>query len=191
MRKSVFKMPKPVSISGRSSTITNSFVNAIIPLVMPTDNDVREALEILEMNSDTICCSYCGDTHTEWDHLRAIVSEKKPTGYISEIQNLVPACGKCNQSKGNKEWYSWIGGSARLSPTTRKITDIERRIRNLEAYENWRPPTKVDFAEVVCAELWDQHWLNWQDVQRVMEDAQDLAGEIKIQIAKHLNDSTG
>jgi len=36
-------------------------------------------------------CSYCGTPATEWDHLRPLVMNKKPTGYISEIHNLVPA----------------------------------------------------------------------------------------------------
>ena len=42
------------------------------------------------------------------DHLRPLVKDKEPTGYISEIHNLVPSCGKCNQSKGNKEWKAWM-----------------------------------------------------------------------------------
>ncbi len=102
-----FKMPKPVKISGRSSSITNSFVNAIIPVIVPTEPEVAKALEILGMG-DRPVCSYCGDPFTEWDHLRPLIVDKKPTGYISEIHNLVPACGKCNQSKGNKHWRTWM-----------------------------------------------------------------------------------
>jgi hypothetical protein len=34
-------------------------------------------------------------------NLFLLVEEKEPIGYISEIRNLVPVCGKCNQSKGN------------------------------------------------------------------------------------------
>lgn len=97
----VFRMPTPMKISGRSSSITNAFVNSIIPIIMPTSAQVEQALHILGMGYNSIRCAYCGDPQTEWDHLRPLVVDKQPTGYISEIHNLVPACGKCNQSKGN------------------------------------------------------------------------------------------
>ncbi|MDG1250094.1 MAG: HNH endonuclease [Gammaproteobacteria bacterium] len=74
--------------------------------------------------------SFCGSTASEWDHLRPLVLDKKPTGYVSEIHNLVPACGKCNQSKGNKPWVSWIISTAKLSPRTRGVKDLEQRIKN-------------------------------------------------------------
>lgn len=35
-----FAMPKPVRISGRSSSITNSFVNGVIPVVVPSEADL-------------------------------------------------------------------------------------------------------------------------------------------------------
>ena len=112
----LFRMPTPTKITGRSSTITNSFVNSIIPVINPTEEQVSEALQILGMEHDSLCCAYCGASSTEWDHLRPLVKDKKPTGYISEIHNLVPACGKCNQSKGNKPWRQWMFSKAKHSP---------------------------------------------------------------------------
>ncbi len=100
----LFRMPTPMKITGRSSSITNSFVTSIIPTIVPTEQQVKEALAVLGMDKDTFECAYCGDTASEWDHLRPLVLKKEPTGYISEIHNLVPSCGKCNQSKGNKSW---------------------------------------------------------------------------------------
>src|SRR5574344_729672 len=104
--KSVFKMPKPVKITGRTSSITNSFVNGIIPIIEQSEEEIKTALEILGMDERTICCAYCGDSYTEWDHLRPLVLNKTATGYISKIHKLVPACGKCNQSKGNQNCHS-------------------------------------------------------------------------------------
>lgn len=116
-----FRMPTPVKITGRTSSITNSFVNGIIPTVMPSDEEIALALEALGMDALDVRCAYCGDPATEWDHLNAIVLGKRPTGYISEIHNLVPACGKCNQSKGNKPWRSWMFGPSPLSPASRGV----------------------------------------------------------------------
>lgn len=115
-----FKMPRPVPIAGRTSTITNSFVNGIIPVAEPSDEEVEDALRVLGMSPDDVRCAYCGDPATEWDHLRPIVSGKRPTGFISEIRGLVPACGKCSQPKGGSDWREWITGPAPLPPASRE-----------------------------------------------------------------------
>ena len=180
---SLFRMPKPMKITGRSSTITNAFVNSIIPIVQPTENLVKEALSILKMTPDNFQCSYCGANATEWDHLRPLVTNKKPTGYISEIHNLVPSCGKCNQSKGNKYWKQWIVSDAKLSPKTKGVTDLSQRIERLEKYEQWGTPTTLDFEAIVGSEIWKNHWHNWEKVQGIMRESQALAEEINKKIA--------
>ena len=151
---SLFKMPKPMKITGRSSSITNAFINSIIPVIIPTNKEVEESLKILNMDFDSIQCSYCGKEASEWDHLRPLVLNKKPTGYVSEIHNLVPSCGKCNQSKGNKIWSTWIISDAKLSPKTRGVKDIEQRIERLKLYEKWKKPTIVDFETIVGKKKW-------------------------------------
>ena len=172
-----------MKITGRSSSITNAFINSIIPVVPPTESQVKEALIILEMTNDNYQCSYCGSTATEWDHLRPLVINKKPTGYISEIHNLVPSCGKCNQSKGNKEWRQWINSDAPLSPKSKGIKDLNERIKRLEAYESSASPTKMDFGEIVGKETWEQHWSNWERVQEIMKESQILAETINSKVA--------
>jgi 5-methylcytosine-specific restriction endonuclease McrA len=117
-----FSMPNRVKISGRSSTITNSFVQSLIPEVTPTESEVLHALGLLEIDPENPTCSYCGDPTTEWDHLRPLVRDKMPTGFISEIGNLVPSCGKCNQSKGNKPWPRARASRAAASQSDRSDT---------------------------------------------------------------------
>jgi hypothetical protein len=34
----LFRMPRPVKITGRSSSITNSFINSIIPVIPPSES---------------------------------------------------------------------------------------------------------------------------------------------------------
>ncbi|KQR40536.1 hypothetical protein ASF80_10405 [Microbacterium sp. Leaf159] len=176
-----FAMPKPVRISGRSSSITNSFVNGVIPVIVPSEAEVRDALQILGM-LDHVTCSYCGDTSTEWDHLRPLVEKQRPTGYISEIHNLVPACGKCNQSKGNKHWLTWMRSTARLSPAARGIADIEDRIARLQEYEDRVVPTRIDFEAAVGAELWEKHWAHHKKLLELMRVADTEAQEIRARV---------
>jgi len=68
---------------------------------------------------------------TDWDHLRPLVRNRRPTGFISEIKNLVPSCGLCNQSKGAADWKAWMTGKARGSPTTRGVKDVADRVCRL------------------------------------------------------------
>lgn len=176
---SVFRMPTPVKVTGLSSSVTKSFVGGIIPCVKPTDEEVNQALEVLDMTAETVCCAYCGDPSTEWDHLNPLIRDKKPTGYISEIHNLVPACSKCNQSKGGRSWREWIISDAPRSPKTRNVDDLESRILNLEKYEEVFEPVVVDFEKIVGEELWAEHWANYQAVISAMEEAHDTSDKVK------------
>jgi hypothetical protein len=172
-------MPRPVKITGRTSTITNSFVNGIVPCRPPTEAEVAEALAILELDSGDLRCAYCGDRSTEWDHLRPIVSGKRPTGYITEIANLVPACGKCNQSKSGSSWRAWITGPAAQSPTSRGVRDVPERIARLERFEQWREPTVFDFEAAVGPKLWAEHWANWERLIALMQECERTAETIR------------
>lgn len=180
--RKIFKMPKPINITGRTSTITNSFVNSIIPVICPTDDELEKSLTILKLNKEDLRCAYCDDKATEWDHLRPIVAKKRPTGYISEIRNLVPSCGKCNQSKGGKHWKEWIKSNAKLSPLKRKVQNLDEKIVCLEAYEKWGNVKSVDFEKLVESEMWEHHWDNCQNLHTQMKEAQKLAESIRNKI---------
>ena len=43
----VFKMPKATTIMARTSSITNSFVNGIIPCIAPAEEEIKRVLNIL------------------------------------------------------------------------------------------------------------------------------------------------
>lgn len=182
-------MPTPMKISERSSSITAAFVTAIVPQVEPREEEIREALNILEMSPDRIECVYCGGSYSEWDHLRPLVSGQKPTGFITEIRNLVPSCGKCNQSKGNKDWKVWMMSDARLSPKSRGVKDIELRMGRLTKYEQWGDLVPIDLSAFVTKEDWDQHWENWKTLLRAMNDAQKHAAILKATIQKKITSS--
>lgn len=179
-----FRMPKPVKIMGRTSSITNAFVNGIIPCISPSDDDILIALKVLEQDENDVRCAYCGDPMTEWDHLNPLIMDQRPTGYISEIANLVPSCGKCNQSKGNSEWKKWVYGNAKLSPRGRGIKNIDHRAKLIENYESEFHPRILVFEEIVGKELWNRHWKNHQDLLNKMKEVQELSNIIKDKIAE-------
>jgi hypothetical protein len=67
-----FQMPAVQTMVSRKSSITNAFVNALIPVIEPTHEEIEEALRILGMVPPEVICAYCGDKMTEWDHLRPL-----------------------------------------------------------------------------------------------------------------------
>ena len=178
----VFQMPSVQTMVSRKSSITNAFVNAVIPTIPPTSAEVEEALHVLGMTCDDIRCAYCGDPKTEWDHLRPLVLDRRPTGYVSEIANLVPACGKCNQSKGNKPWREWMLSKARLSPSGRGIADLNERIARLSAYERWRKPLSVDFIAILGQEAWDHYWTLCEAAIEELRQSQQVADHMRAKI---------
>jgi hypothetical protein len=170
---------KPPKLTGRRSTLTGLFVTTLTPYIEPSDAEVDKALSVLGMQRGGCVCAYCGGAKSEWDHFRAVVKDRKPTGYITEIANLVPACGKCNQSRGNKDWRDWMLGSAAQSPTTRGIQGIPDRIARLEAFEKWRKPVRIDYAALGKEHDWTLHITNLERVLKLLEEAEAHATKLR------------
>lgn len=181
-----FWMPSVQTMVARKSSITNAFVNAVIPSIPPTVEEIDEALTLLNLDPAALLCAYCGNLASEWDHLRPLVVNQRPTGYVSEIANLVPACGKCNQSKGNKPWRAWMLSTTKNSPSGRNVLDVALRIDRLVAFERWREPTKIDFERLLGPEKWQVYWQHWREVVTKLEECQKVADQLKAEVAEKL-----
>lgn len=177
-----FQMPSVQTMVSRKSSITNAFVNSIIPVIPPSQEEVLAALGILGIDPEDLRCAYCGDRASEWDHLRPLVVNRRPTGFISEIANLVPSCGKCNQSKGNQNWRAWMLGKAYLSPAARGVADLAERVQRLEEYEKWREVLPIDFEAIVGPEAWARYWEDCESVVTALRQSQELANKLKAEI---------
>lgn len=175
----VFRMPVVQSMRSRKTSITNAFVSTIIPVIKPTAEEIAEALEVLAMTADTVACAYCGDKCNAWDHLRPLVVDRRPTGYISEIANLVPACQPCNSSKTNAHWKEWILRPSGNSPTQRGIADVSTRVARLDLFEKWREPTRIDFESIVGATAYGEYWAEMDRVIAELEKSQAMADRLR------------
>jgi len=184
------KFRKTLKITSRTSSVTNGFVQAIIPCREPDVSDLVEALAVLGMTPDNISCAYCGANATDWDHLRPLVKGKRPTGYATDIRNLVPACGPCNQSKSGQEWRAWMLGKAKGSPQARGIRGISEKIMRLETFERWSDHPPLNFEALVGVEKWGAYWGRLEEIERLMHEAQVEAVHIREIIASRLRDSS-
>ena len=177
------KHKKPLKITSRTSSVTNGFVQAILPDFPPTAEQRDALFAVLGMNMNNVRCVYCGDKATDWDHLQPLVKGKRPTGHLTDYRNLVPACGRCNQSKGGHHWRSWMSGKAVNSPATRGVADLDARIGILERYELWASATPIDFAKIVGEARWSAYWDRLSQIEALMRDAQEEAAVLRDRIS--------
>jgi hypothetical protein len=179
------KNRKPLKITSRTSSITNSFVQAIIPSMPSSEHELNEVLTILGMSTGDLACVYCGGAATDWDHLRPLVRNRKPTGYVDDVRNRVPSCSRCNQSKSGADWRKWMAGNALGSPQRRNIAKLAERMQRLEAFEKWGAVEQLQLADLVGEDHWNVHWKNRDDIVDKMREAQKYAEHLKsaIQLA--------
>ena len=183
------KLPTAIKITSRSSSITNAFVNGIIPIIKPSPELLEKALSILEMSKDDVRCAYCGNEANQFDHFEPIVMNQRPRGYITEIHNLIPCCSTCNSSKSGKNWHEWIMGSSPKSPRGRKIKKIKERIEKIKIYEKWchKFVRIFDFEEIINKEDWDLHWQNHDKLISMMKEMQSHSDKLKKVIQDQIN----
>lgn len=75
-------------------------------------------------------CVFCGSLQVKrWDHLVPVSK-----GGDTVLGNIVPACQKCDDSKGSAPFDVWMGSSAPNSPASRSVIDLEARIARIRGY---------------------------------------------------------
>ena len=80
-----------------------------------------------------------------------------------------------------------LSTTARHSPTARGKKDVTERIRRLEAYERWRPPTRIDdFEAILGTEEWAAYWRAWEKINADLRDCQKVADDLRAKIEKAL-----
>jgi len=150
------------------------------PSVAPNEKEVHKVLELLGMNEKNIRCAYCGGKHTEWDHLKPFVEDRKPTGYYTSIRNLVPACGKCNQSKGNENWREWMENKFLLAE------GFAERFHCLEKYEEWAQMVPIPVEKILGTKVWNDYFERCNQIVTEMKTAQDEAKRLAAIIHQYL-----
>ena len=70
-------------------------------------------------------------------------------------------------------------GSAPNSPTFRRIVDVQLRVERLDAFEKWRPPTRIDFESILGKDAWDHYWSLWTALNVALHEAQIVGDRMR------------
>lgn len=187
----IFKWPAHATLNARSSTISNAFVQTFTPWITEKDNKVQELYnKYVDSKFDSSKCFYCGADATSSDHIIPLVSDRKPTGAITEIYNLLPCCNSCNSAKGSKTFEDFYKDFKEQIMKTLKdenvynarLRDIPQLIKELQELN----PRK----NIMTNGLYDCYFSNMQiskDLQHIMHQRDELIEIIKKYHIKCLN----
>ena len=76
-------------------------------LIVMTSSDAKRLWRKAIKEANNYECVYCGKPHNEND-LTIDHVHPRCMGGCSHTRNCVPACVKCNQSKGSQNWLNWF-----------------------------------------------------------------------------------
>lgn len=181
--------------SGRSSSVTNAFFNGIIPYVKPTESDYEDIVskKLVELDKDkNYLCVYCGENRANsWDHIRPLIVDKRPSGYIHEISNLIPACSSCNSSKGNKSVDDFFKTSKRLKKIPKDV--LEERKKKVKAYidyfENKYGVKKISFKDLPkdLANEFEEYVKSLEEIHQKLKDATKKSDILHESLMEYVN----
>lgn len=186
--KKTFKMPAKQNLKGRSSTISNAFAISITPYIRPSDDELNAYYDLLGIKEGQ--CAYCLGDGNGRDHLKPLVDAGMPTGYITDIHNLVPCCQKCNSSKGSKsfsEWYKDEKNTERLLKLGLSVSDIEERYEIILKFEQMIPEP-LDYESIVGEELWDEYRKRRRHLLEELNENQKFCDRLSTIIMKHITE---
>lgn len=152
-----FKLPTKSDLKSRTSTINNAFAISITPYIFPSATEINAFLQDLQIKEGQ--CAYCLGEANAMDHVKPLVTNGLPTGYITEIRNLVPCCSACNSAKGAKDfrvWYKSPSNIERLHKKGLSDNQINDRFNILSSFID-RIPQPINYKEILGKELWEEY----------------------------------
>ena len=185
-KKDLKKHLKDYSIYGkRSSTISHAFASALSIADEYNIVKIDKAITILEQNPDEdLRCAYCDKPAETWDHIKAVVSKTAFSGFGHQINNLIPSCGTCNSSKGNKDWMTYL---------KLKGLDTDERITRIENYINHN---YIDTANLLETDEFKEDLKVYNEIKQQVFELFKLGDQVaqnirnKIRAANKLTSST-
>lgn len=173
-----FKLPTKSDLKSRTSTISNAFAIAITPYIYPSLNEIEHFLKELHLEQGQ--CAYCLGKANAMDHVKPLVTGGLPTGYITEIRNLVPCCSACNSAKGAQDFRAWYKSEKnikRLHSEGLTDTEIDERFDIVSRYID-KIPAPIDYKTILGDNLWNEFLHRKEEMVRLLKEDQLFCDEL-------------
>ena len=182
-----FKLPAKSNLKSRISTINNAFANAVTPYIEPLPSEIESFFNELHLEQGQ--CAYCLGKANTTDHVKPLVTDGLPTGYITEIKNLVPCCSACNSAKGSQDFRSWYKSKKNIARLhTEGLTDdqIEERFIIVSRYIDKIPPP-IDYKTILGDELWSEYLQRKEEMIKLLKEDQRFCDRLNAMIEDKLH----
>jgi hypothetical protein len=193
--------PARVKIDRLKLSLNRAFINTIVPEIKPSaaeEAEWRTHLGISPSAVDNIECVYCGQRATQLDHFRSLTEKRDgsetglPTGWVTDIFNLVPCCSTCNSSKAGAKWRNWMTGKAPKSPKQRiSSSNLAVRVGVLDRFETWSTPlaTHLKVLTLIGQQEWQDYEAEMAEVNALLRAARLRSERFHIRLQKAYNDA--
>ena len=158
----------------RSTTIAHAFASALSPGRPADDTSIYSAMALLGQDTrSALNSANCLKSAENWDHLMPLVKDKQASGFGHQLGNLVPACRRCNSSKGGKGWRAFLR-------TTNIGVDKQKQqeMRIAENHRCFTSPVDYSTSEKRVPELWQELTQTKNRILDLMKHADSLAERI-------------
>ena len=182
-----FKLPAKANLKSRTSTINNAFAIAITPYIYPTSDEIESFLKELHLEYGQ--CAYCLGKANAMDHVKPLVTGGLPTGYITEIRNLVPCCTACNSAKGGQDFKSWYKSEKNVKRLLSEgLTDdqINDRFTIVSNYVD-KIPKPIDYKEILGDKLWNEYLNRKEEMTNLLKENQMFCDKLNAIIKAKIN----
>lgn len=178
MMNKKFKLPTKSDLKSRASTISNAFAIAITPYIYPSEEEISNFLTELCLKQGQ--CAYCLGKANAMDHVKPLVKNGLPTGYKTEIRNLVPCCSACNSAKGAQDfatWYKSAKNVARLHLEGLTDTQIEERFEAISRYID-KIPQPIDYKTMLGDDMWNEYLHRKEEMISLLKENQVFCNKL-------------
>ena len=113
-----------------------------------------------------IRCTYCDAPNpNRWAHIHPV-----SRGGDTVPGNIVPACGRCDDAKQDRDIGAWAVSTSPHRPTMERAAEILERIERYRAVFHYEP---VEFVNKLTAEQWAMYEAISADIHALRKRLQD------------------
>lgn len=189
LKHCTFRMPTKSNLKSRISTINNAFAISITPYLKPEGSELSEYYRELDIKKGQ--CGYCmryNEAKTA-DHINPLVISGMPSGYITDINNLIPCCKDCNSKKQGKlfkDWYLTTDNVIWLKTNGMDESTIMNRYKTINKYISKHCSEPYSYKDIVGEKLWNEYCMRIENLKQILIENQLFCEKLNNKITDYV-----